>query len=65
LTKERVAQVEKWIWILLYGGLLTLVIGLALESRDPAIGWTLISGGGAAALGGLVLIYVRSRMRSE
>jgi hypothetical protein len=62
---SKIATIERWIWILLYGGLLTLVVGLAVEDRDAALGWSMVTGGGVAAAAGLFLIYLRSRMKSE
>jgi len=60
-----IATVERWIWILLYGGLLTLCFGLAVEDRDAALGWSLVTGGGVVAAAGILLIYVRSRMKPK
>ena len=65
MSDKNIARVERWIWILLYGGLLTLVFGLVVEDRDFALGWSMVTGGGAAAAAGLFLIYLRSRMKSE
>jgi hypothetical protein len=65
LTNKRVSQVEAWTWILLYGGLLVLVLGLAIEGRDAALGWSLVTAGGVAAAAGLALIVVRSRMNTD
>lgn len=57
---------EKLVWILIYGGLLSLGLGLALQQRgDAALGWTLVAGGGAVAAVGVVLIWVRSRQKDE
>ena len=55
--------VERWVWILVYGGLLTLCLGLFVERRDLALGWTLLTGGGAMAVTGIALIVIRSRMK--
>jgi hypothetical protein len=56
------ASVEHWVWILVYGGLLTLCLGLFVVRGDPALGWTLLTGGCAIAVAGVALIYIRSRM---
>lgn len=55
------AFLDKLIWILIYGGL--LVLGLGLAVREEAAGWGLglTIGGGVAAAIGFVLIAVRSR----
>ena len=51
------------IWALIYGGLLTLVLGLATASTDNVVGWSLIVVGGIAAAAGVVLIDVRARLK--
>jgi hypothetical protein len=56
------AWLERLIWILIYGGLFSLVLGLATRVREAAIGWALIVGGAIATAAGLVLIWVRSRL---
>jgi hypothetical protein len=65
MSDKNIARVERWIWILLYGGLLALCFGLAVEDRDAALGWSLVTGGGAAAAAGIFLIYLRSRMNAK
>ena len=57
-----VARLQALTWLLIYGGLLTLVLGLAVERLDDDAGWTLVLGGGIGAVAGFVLIYVRSRI---
>jgi uncharacterized membrane-anchored protein YitT (DUF2179 family) len=52
---------EKWVWVLIYGGLLTASLGLFLQDFDAAAGWMLMVVGGVSALVGAVLIVVRSR----
>ena len=34
-------RLHKLIWVLIYGGLLTLVLGLATGRSDAALGWSL------------------------
>jgi len=55
-------RVEKWVWILVYGGLLGVSLGWFVQSGSNALGWTLILGGAAIAAAGVALIFVRSRM---
>lgn len=57
-----IARLHTLIWILIYAGLLTLVLGLSAARIDPAIGWSLVVGGGIMATVGFFLIWVRSRM---
>ena len=56
------ARLEKWIWILIYGGLLTAILGIATGRTDAALGWSIAVPGGIVALVGFALIYVRSRL---
>ena len=58
-------RLHKLIWVLIYGGLLTLVLGLATGCSDAALGWSLALGGGLAAAVGVVLIAVRARLKTD
>lgn len=61
-TDPRLLRMERLTWLLIYGGLVTLVLGYFLEHGQAvsASGWY---GSGALALAlGLVLIYLRSRL---
>ncbi|RST56422.1 hypothetical protein [Variovorax sp. MHTC-1] len=57
------ATLEKWIWILIYGGLFMLVLGIATGRTDATLGWAMAVPGVVVALVGVVLIYVRSRLK--
>lgn len=66
MTPPRTLQrIERWIWVLVYGGLLTLVLGIATERTGSVIGWVLIGIGGVVAAIGVVLIFVRARLRPD
>ena len=56
------ARLEAWIWVLIYGGLLMIVLGIATGRADEAIGWSLAVPGVVVAAVGVVLIYVRARL---
>ncbi|MFY3386348.1 hypothetical protein [Paracidovorax sp. MALMAid1276] len=56
--------VERLTWVFIYGGLLTLVLGLATSRQDAAMGWWLTVGGGLATAAGVALIALRARMQS-
>jgi hypothetical protein len=62
VSNKSVARLQSLIWILIYGGLLTLVLGLSVQRIDDAIGWSMVVIGGIVAAVGFVLIYVRSRI---
>jgi membrane protein implicated in regulation of membrane protease activity len=57
------ATLEKWIWILIYGGLFLLILGIATGRADEVLGWSMAVPGVALAVVGVVLIYVRSRLK--
>lgn len=59
------ARLEKWIWILIYGGLFAVILGIATGRTDAALGWSIAVPGGIVALVGFVLIYVRSRLPNK
>ena len=63
-SNKFIARLQSLIWILIYGGLLTLVLGVFAERLHDAIGWSLVVGGGLAAAVGFALIYVRSRIKT-
>ncbi|OGB09507.1 MAG: hypothetical protein A3E79_01080 [Burkholderiales bacterium RIFCSPHIGHO2_12_FULL_61_11] len=62
-SSKPMALLHGLIWILIYGGLLTLVLGLFVENIDDATGWLMVVAGGVVAALGFVLIYVRSKIK--
>ncbi|AEG93094.1 hypothetical protein [Ramlibacter tataouinensis] len=54
---------DRLVWTLVYGGLLTLVVGIATRRTDEPLGWSLLVAGAAVAAVGFFLIWVRSRLR--
>ncbi|MGH8830573.1 MAG: hypothetical protein ACREXV_05725 [Polaromonas sp.] len=62
-SSKTVARLQALIWVLIYGGLLTLILGLSVGRTDDALGWSLAVGGGVVAAVGFVLIYVRSKIK--
>ena len=62
VSAKVLAWTERMAWILIYGGLFTLVLGLATLRRSAATGWPLVTVGGLLAAGGVVLVWVRSRL---
>ncbi|NQW93741.1 MAG: hypothetical protein HQ446_06865 [Polaromonas sp.] len=61
----KMAQLHKIIWTLIFGGLLTLILGIFVGKTDDAIGWTMAAAGCVMTVIGAVLIYVRSTMTAE
>jgi len=59
---KRLARLEKLIWTLIYGGLLSGLIGWFMHDRGDTGGLWLIVIGGIVALAGFMLILVRARL---
>lgn len=60
------STLETLVWVLIYGGLLSVGLGLALQRQGrPSLGWTVAAGGGIVAAVGVLLIWVRSRRKDE
>ena len=64
-TLHKLKRLQALIWVFIYGGLLTLVLGLSVERNDESLGFVMALGGGGLALLGAVLIYVRSRLKAD
>ncbi|SFN10697.1 hypothetical protein [Variovorax sp. OV329] len=56
------ARLETWIWVLIYGGLFMLILGIVAGRENQVLGWSLSVPGVVVAAVGAVLIYVRSRL---
>ncbi|MBX9960744.1 MAG: hypothetical protein K2Y15_11470 [Burkholderiaceae bacterium] len=56
-------RVERLVWILVYGGLLALVLGMFVQRYDSTLADALQIGGTVVACTGALLIWVRSRMK--
>ena len=57
-----IKRLQQIVWVLIYGGLLTVVLGATLQQNGDGSGAFFMMGGGFVAAVGAVLIYVRSRM---
>ena len=58
-------RLHKLIWVLVYGGLLTLVLGLSVQRSDDDLGWGMVAAGLVLALLGFALVFVRARMKTD
>ena len=60
-------RIEKWIWPLIYGGLLLLSLGLFVGRRTDGtgMGWALVLVGAAGVVAGAVLVVLRSRLPNK
>ena len=64
-THVGMMRLETFIWTLVYGGLLVLVVGVFMSRNREGSGFEMMVVGGVLAFIGAVLIYVRSRLREE
>jgi hypothetical protein len=58
------ARIQKWIWVLVYGGIVLFSLGLAVQRNDAGVGWGIAAAGTASIVVGIVLIWVRSRLKN-
>jgi hypothetical protein len=56
-------RIEAWTWVLIYGGLVSLSLGWFVTPLQGPWGELMITGGIVAAIVGVVLIFVRSKMK--
>ena len=64
-TDPKMARLHKIIWALIFGGLLTIILGIFVGKADDAIGWLMVAAGGVLTAVGAVLIYARSTMPAD
>ena len=62
-STRTLARLDALTWILIYGGLFAVVLGLATGNAHLVAGWSMGVIGGCAVAAGIVLIFVRSRLR--
>ncbi len=61
----KTSTIDTLIWVLIYGGLLGMGLGLSVQRTDDGLGTGVAIGGGILAALGFALIYVRSRMKEQ
>jgi F0F1-type ATP synthase assembly protein I len=64
-TDPKMAKLHKIIWTLIFGGMLTFILGIFVERAGDAMGWMMMVAGGVLTVIGAILIYVRSTMTTE
>ena len=57
-------RIHKWSWILIYVGMVLLALGLSVQRSDAALGWGIAGTGIAMIVVGIVMIWIRSRMKN-
>ena len=64
VSPKTIMWIERLVWILIYGGLVVMSVGLFLVRGDgPVLGSVLLVKGGIATGAGVFLIWLRSRMK--
>lgn len=58
-------RLQQLVWWLIYGGLLSVVLGLATERVAPGQGERLLVWGGLATAAGVLLIFVRAALQAR
>ena len=56
------ARLDVAIWVLIFGGLFAIVLGIASRPSAAATAWSMMAVGTVACAVGVVLIWVRSRL---
>ena len=64
-SNKVVHRIERLTWMLIYGGLLTLILGWWVLPSDDGIGYLLLGCGGVIAVIGFFMIYVRSKITAD
>ena len=64
-THVGLMRLETLVWVLIYGGLLALVVGMFMSRNQEGSGFEMMVGGAIVAVFGAGLVYVRSRLREE
>ena len=61
-TNAKLVRMERMVWVLIYGGLLSIVIGHFVAETNESLSQIMGFVGLMAVVAGAALIYVRSRL---
>ena len=64
-SPQTLAWLDRLVWTLIYGGLFTLILGLAALPSHIVASWALIVIGAVLAAAGAALIWVRARLSAS
>ena len=62
-SARALAWIERLAWISIYTGLFAVVLGIASHGQSEGAAWSLIAIGTVLTVTGIILIWVRSRLR--
>jgi uncharacterized membrane protein len=60
----KTVTIERWTWVLIFGGLMVLSLSWFIDPAERVLAGLVGLGGLAAAVLGVVLIVMRSRMKA-
>ncbi|MFM2035507.1 MAG: hypothetical protein RL459_772 [Pseudomonadota bacterium] len=64
-SKQQLQRIQALVWVLIYGGLLSIVVSSFMGEGDASTIFTLRLVGSLAVMVGVALIYIRSRMSQD
>lgn len=64
-TNTKLIRMERLIWTLIYGGLLAVILGYFIDQQEAQDAALFYNFGGLAVAAGVVMVFIRSRMKSE
>jgi len=64
-SRSTLMWIQRLVWICIYGGLLAIVLGIFLARTDAEQASSIQSVGGVLVAIGILLIYVRSRLKES
>lgn len=64
-SARMLARLDVLAWVLIYGGLGSLILGIASHGETAIGGWSLSVLGMVATVAGIVLIVVRARLKQD
>jgi uncharacterized membrane protein HdeD (DUF308 family) len=64
-TNTKLIRMERLIWTLIYGGLLAMILGYFIDQQEAQDAALFYNFGGLAVAAGVVMVFIRSRMKSE
>ena len=57
------ARLDAIAWTLVFGGLLVVGVGIALQRNGAGYGWGVVVAGALVVAAGVVVVWLRSRIR--
>ncbi|MCF8148212.1 MAG: hypothetical protein K9J50_06590 [Sulfuritalea sp.] len=64
-TNVRLLRLERWTWVLIYGGLLSIVLSTFVDKIQGQGASVFLVGGALAVIAGGVMVVLRSRLHEE